>query len=128
VTALVFLGICVAGGIGAALRFVVDGAIRTRWATAFPFGTAVINTSGAFILGVLTGIVSSAVLLPYDWELVLGTGLMGGYTTFSTASIETIRLIENHEYKHAATNGLGVLVIAVAAGLLGVWLGVSAGR
>lgn len=125
-TPIIFLAICVAGGIGAVLRFVLDGAIRGRWPTAFPFGTAFINISGSFILGLLTGLMLSAVRLPEDWELTLGTGLMGGYTTFSTASVETMRLLQNREYGKAAANGLGVLVLAFGAGLAGVWIGAVA--
>lgn len=119
---LVFLGICVAGGIGAALRFVVDGLVRGRFRAVFPFGTAIINITGSFVLGALTGLVLSAVL-PQSWELVLGTGIMGGYTTFSTASIETMRLVQDREYTMALTNGLAILAVAVLAGLAGLWLG-----
>lgn len=122
---LVFLAICVAGGVGSALRFVVDGAIRARFKTVFPFGTAVINVSGSLVLGLLTGLVLSALLLPQDWELVLGTGVMGGYTTFSTASLETVRLVQNREYTLALSNGLGILVIAVLVGLAGLWIGTN---
>jgi len=119
---LVFVAVCVAGGVGAALRFVLDGAIRARFPMMFPLGTAVINVSGSFVLGAITGLALAAVL-PEEWTLVLGTGVMGGYTTFSTASIETMRLIEEREYVLALTNGLGVLVAAVVAGLAGLWLG-----
>lgn len=119
---LVFLGICVAGGIGSALRFVVDGLIRGRFRTVFPFGTAVINVTGSFILGVLTGLLLSTVL-SQSWELVLGTGIMGGYTTFSTASIETMRLVQDREYTMALTNGVAIIAVTVLVGLLGLWVG-----
>jgi len=122
-TPLIFLATCIAGGIGAVLRFALDGAIRSRWPTAFPVGTAFINISGSFVLGLLTGLALSAVLLPEDWTLVLGTGLMGGYTTFSTASVETMRLLQNRAYGKAAGNGLGVLLLAIGAALLGIWAG-----
>ena len=119
---LVFLGICIAGGIGAAMRFVVDGLIRGRLRTVFPFGTAVINVSGSFALGVLTGLLLSTVL-SQSWELVLGTGIMGGYTTFSTASIETMRLVQDREYTMALTNGVAIIAVTVLAGLAGLWMG-----
>lgn len=73
---LIFGAICVAGGVGAALRFVVDGLVRARFRTVFPFGTAFINVSGSLVLGVLTGLGLSAVFSP-EWVLVLGTGVMG---------------------------------------------------
>lgn len=121
-TPLVFVALCVAGGIGAALRFVMDGLIRARFHTVFPFGTAFINVSGSFVLGLLSGLVLAA-LLSEDWELVLGTGIMGGYTTFSTASIETMRLVEDREYGQALVNGFGIIVLTVLVGLGGLWLG-----
>ncbi|MFC5502216.1 fluoride efflux transporter CrcB [Lysinimonas soli] len=121
-TALLFIAVCAAGGIGAALRFVVDGLVRARVRTVFPFGTALINVTGSLVLGFLTGLTLGAVLAP-EWELILGTGVMGGYTTFSTASVETMRLIQNREYLPALVNGLGMLVLTVLLGLLGLWLG-----
>lgn len=121
-TLLIFAAICVAGGVGAALRFVVDGLVRARFRTVFPFGTAFINVTGSLILGVLVGLTLSAIL-PLEWELILGTGIMGGYTTFSTASVETMRLVQDREYRVALVNGLGVLMLTVLLGLLGLWLG-----
>lgn len=121
-TPLLFAAVCLAGGVGATLRFVVDGLVRSRVRTAFPVGTALINVTGSFVLGILAGLTLGA-LLPPEWELVLGTGVMGGYTTFSTASIETLRLIQGRAYRLALLNGFGVLVVTVLVGLLGLWLG-----
>ena len=118
----IFAALCIAGGAGAALRFVIDGLIRSRVKSVFPWGTAVINVSGSLLLGVLTGLTLSAVLAP-PWVLVLGTGLMGGYTTFSTASIETMRLVQEREYVMAFSNGFVVLIATVAVGFGGLWLG-----
>jgi CrcB protein len=109
--------ICVAGGVGAALRLLLDGLIRTRIRSTYPVGTTVINLTGSFLLGLLTGLVTSQ-LVPHQWQLIIGTGLLGGYTTFSTASFETVRLIEDRRYIAAAFNGLGMLLMCtVAAGL-----------
>lgn len=121
-TPLVFAAICLAGGLGAALRFMVDGLIRARFRATFPLGTAFINVTGSLILGVLSGLALRAVL-PGQWELIIGTGIMGGYTTFSTASVETMRLIQDREYRLAVLNGFGVLILTVLVGLLGLWLG-----
>ncbi|WP_022900671.1 fluoride efflux transporter CrcB [Humibacter albus] len=120
----VFAALCVAGGVGAALRFVVDGLVRSRVKSVFPWGTAVINVSGSLLLGVLIGLTLSAVVAP-QWALVLGTGMMGGYTTFSTASIETMRLVQEREYVMAFSNGFVVLIATVAAGFGGLWLGAA---
>jgi len=60
-----------------------------------------------------------------DWQLVLGGGLLGGYTTFSTASVETVRLLQERRYVPALVVGLGMLVASVAAAGLGLWIGLS---
>jgi CrcB protein len=116
---LVFAVICVAGGVGAILRFVLDGALRSRVALAYPLPTTVINVSGSFVLGLLTGLGRTAGL-PHDWVLILGGGLMGGYTTFSTASVETVRLVEQRRWLLAFANGVGMLVLAIVAAALGL--------
>ncbi|ROQ39920.1 camphor resistance protein CrcB [Frondihabitans sp. PhB188] len=123
---IVFLLVCVAGGVGAALRFVVDGAVRQRLASTplatFPVATQVINVTGSFGLGLLTGLGASSGL-PHDWVLVLGGGLMGGYTTFSTASVEAVRLAGQRRFGAAVVYGVGTLVVATGAAALGVWMG-----
>lgn len=121
-TALVFVAIALAGGVGAALRFVVDGVVRPRVSAGFPVSTAVINVSGSLGLGLLTGLAAHAGL-PHPVLLIAGGGLLGGYTTFSTASVETVRLAQQGRVGAALANGLGVLVLAVAAAALGLWLG-----
>jgi CrcB protein len=114
-----FAVVCVAGGVGAALRFVVDGLIRARVRLAYPLATTVINVTGSFGLGLLTGLGSHAGL-PHAWVLVLGGGVMGGYTTFSTASVETVRLVEQRRWGLALLNGVGMLVLSVAAAAVGL--------
>src|SRR4030095_959924 len=109
--------ICVAGGVGAALRLILDGAIRARTTSSYPVGTTVINVTGSPLLGLITGLATSQ-LLPLQWQLMIGTGFLGGYTTFSTASFETVRLIEDRRYVAAAFNGLGMLLICTAAAAL----------
>lgn len=116
--ALTAVLICVAGGVGAALRLILDGAIRARTTSSYPVGTTVINVTGSFLLGLITGLATSQ-LLPLQWQLMIGTGFLGGYTTFSTASFETVRLIEDRRYVAAAINGLGMLLICTAAAAFG---------
>ena len=124
VTALL---ICIAGGIGAALRFVLDGLIRTRVRSTYPVATAVVNLSGSLVLGLLSGFATRQ-LLPPQWHLVVGTGLLGGYTTFSAASFETVRLLEDHRYVAATLNGIGMLVIGTTAAALGFGIALAATR
>lgn len=121
-TPLIFALLAGAGGLGAAARLVLDGLVRSRIQTAFPVGTALINVTGSLLLGFVTGLALSHAL-PEEWHLVLGTGFLGGYTTFSTASFETVRLLQAARYRAAVGNGLGTLVGAAAAAALGLWLG-----
>lgn len=112
----------VAGGLGAATRFVVDGLVRSRARTALPVGTIIINVTGSFLLGLLAGavIVHAA---PAELQAIAGTGFLGGYTTFSTASFETVRLIQSRRTGLALLNGIGTAVAAVAAAAAGLALG-----
>ncbi|MDJ0338497.1 fluoride efflux transporter CrcB [Cryobacterium sp. PH31-O1] len=125
-TPLLFLGVAAAGGVGAAARFVLDGLVRSRLGGAFPYGTTIINVSGSLLLGLVTGLAMNHLLAP-EWSLVLGVGLLGGYTTFSTASFETVRLAQAHRYFAALANGVGMLVASVAAAALGLWAGLVLG-
>lgn len=124
--ALELLLVAVGGGVGAALRFLLDGLVKSRTArsriAAFPVGTLVINVTGSLVLGLLTGL-AQAGTIPVSAVAVLGTGMMGGYTTFSTASVETVQLLRTGKSRLAVLNGLGMLVVSVGAAALGLWLG-----
>lgn len=118
---LELLLVAVGGGVGAAMRFLLDGAVKAR-VSAFPLGTLVINVSGSLVLGVLTG-AGQAGALELPTVAVLGTGMMGGYTTFSTASVETVQLLRSGKPRLAVLNGLGMLVVSVGAAALGLLIG-----
>ncbi len=119
---VLFVLVALAGGVGAAARFVLDGLIRSVVKDGgLPWGTIVINLTGSLALGLAMGVAARG-LLPHDWLLVAGTGFLGGYTTFSTASFETVRLFQDRKYVLGVLNGLGVLVAGVAAAALGLWL------
>lgn len=117
---LLLLAVAAGGGAGAALRFVLDGLINTGRQFRLPVGTLIINISGSLLLGLTVGTAAHLGAIPVA---VLGTGVMGGYTTFSTASFETVRLARNGRINAAAVNGLGMLVIAVAAAAAGIAAG-----
>lgn len=117
-----FLLVVVAGGLGAGVRFVVDGLIRSRVRTAFPWATTIINVSGSFALGLVIGATLSN-LLPPEFAVVLGTGFLGGYTTFSTASYETVQLIRQRRFAASLVSGVLMLVFSLVAASLGLWLG-----
>lgn len=121
-TPLVFIALAAAGGLGASSRMLLDGLIKSRMSTALPWGTIIINVSGSLALGLLTGL-AGANLLPEAWHLVLGTGFLGGLTTFSTASFETVRLVQERRWTAGLVNGLGTLVFATTAAAIGLWAG-----
>lgn len=117
-----FLLVAVAGGIGAALRLAADGAIRARRGDRLPWGTITINLSGSLLLGLVTGLTAGAAPA---WAAIVGTGLLGGWTTFSTASVETVRLLLARRWAAAAGTGLGQLVLAVALAFGGYAAGLA---
>ena len=123
-TPLLFLAIAVAGGVGAVCRFVLDGLLTSLSEADFPWPTVLINITGSLLLGLITGFAVSG-LLPEAWRLVLGTGFLGGYTTFSTASVDTVRLLQQRRWAAGIVHGLGTLVIAVGAatGCCAPWTG-----
>lgn len=116
----ILLAVAAGGGVGAAARFLLDGLINTGREFRLPIGTLTINITGSLLLGVIVGAAGHLGAAPVA---VLGTGVMGGYTTFSTASFETVRLARSGRITAAAVNGLGMLVLSVAAAIPGILLG-----
>jgi fluoride exporter len=114
VTALLVVGVGLLGGVGAVARFLLDGAVASRTASVFPWGTLAVNLTGALALGVLHGAGVSG-----DGLRLFGTGLLGAYTTFSTWMLESHRLGEDGRLRLGWTN----VVAALALGLACVWLG-----
>ena len=121
-TPLVFVALAIAGGLGAAARFAVDGVIGTRVRTVFPWATFIINVSGSLILGLLTALAADTVV-PTTLALVVGTGFLGGYTTSSTTSFETVRLLGEKRYVVSIANAVGTLIVTVTGAALGYWAG-----
>jgi CrcB protein len=103
-----------AGGIGASLRLVVDGVVRSLIGSRLPWGTLTINVAGSLALGALVG------SGPAPWvATVVGTGLLGGFTTFSTASFETAVLVLERRRLAGIAYAVGTLASAFAAAALG---------
>ncbi len=117
-TALAWAAAFVVGGFGAVARFTADRAVARRANRPFPYGTLVVNLSGA----VLLGFVSALALSPHA-ALIVGTGFVGAYTTFSTWMFETHRLAEERQYWPAAANIVVTVALGLAAAGLGLWLG-----
>lgn len=123
---LLLAAVAVAGGLGAATRFALDGALRSRFSGALPVGTILINLSGSFVLGLLTGLAAAAVL-PEEARAIAGTGFLGGFTTFSAASVETVRLATARRGALAVINAVVVPIAAVLLAAGGVALGGALG-
>ena len=118
------VGLVLAGAVGALLRYEVELHVRRRVGPAFPWGTLVINVSGGFVLGLLTGLVGHAGVTT-GVLTVVGTGLLGAYTTFSTFTFDTVTLAERGRVGPAVAN-LGLSVVAgLAAAALGLLLGTA---
>ncbi|MFG2788261.1 fluoride efflux transporter CrcB [Streptomyces sp. NPDC048419] len=111
----------VVGGavVGAPLRYLTDRAVQARHDSVFPWGTFVVNVCGCMILGLLTGAVSAGAAGP-RLQLLIGTGLCGALTTYSTFSYETLRLTETGAGLYAAANVAGSLVAGLGAAFAGV--------
>lgn len=105
----------VAGGIGSALRCLADNSLPERLRARFPWGTMAINLSGSLLLGLVTGL-----MLSHPWSEIIATGLLGGYTTFSAASLESIRLLSEKRYTAALTHSLGMLTASTALSVAGI--------
>ncbi|WP_328776280.1 CrcB family protein [Streptomyces goshikiensis] len=107
--------------VGAPLRYLTDRAVQTRHGSVFPFGTFAVNTAACLLLGALTG----AVLAGADasrLQLLLGTGLCGALSTYSTFSYETLRLAERGWRFLAAVNVVASALVGLGAVRLGSWL------
>lgn len=118
---MLILGLVVAGVIGAPVRYLVDGIVADRTNTQFPMGTLLINITGSFLLGIITGLVLYHAF-PATPKTILGTGFCGAYTTFSTFTYETIRLAEDGDRGGAARNVFASMLLPAGAAALGLAL------
>jgi CrcB protein len=115
--------VVVGGMIGAPLRYLTDRAVRSWHGTDFPWGTFAVNITGSLVLGTLTGAVAAGAADSH-LQLLLGTGLCGALTTYSTFSYETLRLAQDDARLHAVAN----VVASVTAGLGAVAVGLAVAR
>lgn len=119
-SALELVALVIGGGLGAGGRYVVDGLVMRGRTGVFPLGILVVNVTGSFALGLLTGM--AAVIGPL-WMTILGVGVLGGFTTFSTVSVESVLLAQAGRRDWAWLNLLGTLAAAVIAAAVGFMLG-----
>ncbi|HXG03668.1 MAG TPA: fluoride efflux transporter CrcB [Candidatus Binatia bacterium] len=116
--------VAVGGGIGSALRYVVSVVAARGIGSDFPYGTLLVNLVGSFFIGLVQELGAEALLLPDSTRLFLATGMLGGLTTYSTFSYETVRLLQAGAWPQAWIN-----VVVTTAGCLGFcFLGIAAAR
>jgi fluoride exporter len=112
------------GGVGTLARYGLDGWIQYRTGSGFPFGTLTINIIGCFFLGIIGQFSLNHLYVPPDLRIGLTTGLMGGFTTFSTFGLDSVRMMESGEWPRA----LMYIGASVLGGLAAMMLGLRAGN
>ncbi|MGK2350409.1 fluoride efflux transporter FluC [Cutibacterium sp. V947] len=120
---MTMLWICLAGGLGAVTRLLLDLCISSRLSAPVPVGTLVINVVGSLLLGFITAVALGDVGFSQHLKGPLGTGFCGGFTTFSTASVETARTASGRGVNVAGLHCLGMAIAGVLAAILGLFLG-----
>jgi CrcB protein len=118
------LVIALGAAVGANLRYGLSLWAAGQWGTAFPYGTLLINVLGSFAIGVVMVLLTTRLAVSDGWRLLLVTGLLGGFTTFSTFSYETYGLLVSGSWLEAGLNMVG----SVGISLLGVFMGVGLAR
>ncbi len=121
-TGWAFFALALAGGAGATLRALADSLAKARWSNSGPWPIAAVNLVGSFALGLLTGLAAS-VLLPESIAAIVGVGFLGGFTTLSAASVDTVELALQRKFTVAFAHVFGVLVASVALAFVGLALG-----
>jgi CrcB protein len=114
-----------AGFVGALARYELEGLIADKTTGSFPWGTMFVNVTGSFVLGLLFALLVEGRVVVAPWlRTAAMVGLIGTYTTFSTFTLETVRLAEDGSYVLAGVNAMGSLAI----GLVAVYAGIALGR
>ena len=121
VSTILFIGI--GSFVGGICRYLLSKGIQNRYAEHFPLGTLTVNIIGCLLIGVVFGLAEKGNLTD-EWKLFLTTGILGGFTTFSAFSVETIELLRTGHLAYALT----YVSASVVIGLLATYLGLQANR
>jgi CrcB protein len=119
---LAYFWVAVGGALGSVARFWFSGTVARHFGETFPWGTFLVNVSGSFIIGFFATLTSPEgrwLVPPWFRQQLFMTGICGGYTTFSSFSLQTLNLLQDREWLYAAGNILGSVVSCMVA----VWLG-----
>ncbi len=117
-----FLLVCLGGAVGTGARFLVSGWALALLGPEFPYGTLAVNVIGSLLLGTIMHLGLTTELISPTLRLMLSTGVMGGFTTYSTFNYETLGYLQEGAWARAALNVAVTLVSCLAAGVLGVVL------
>ncbi len=121
---LEIISVAVGGGMGATARYLISSWAVARFGAEFPYGTLMVNIAGCFIIGAFMTIATERLIVSPYWRLFITVGFVGGLTTFSSFSYETMHLLQEADTIRAAYNiGLNMLV-----GFIATWLGIGVAR
>ncbi|HSU82647.1 MAG TPA: fluoride efflux transporter CrcB [Thermoanaerobaculia bacterium] len=115
-----FLWICLGGAAGTGARYLLSGWLLRAAGPGFPWGTLAVNVIGSFLLGLIMQVSLTTGLISPALRLALTTGVMGGFTTYSTFNYETLQYLQQNEWLAAFTNVAVTLLVCLAAGALGL--------
>ena len=119
-----YVAVALGGAAGASARFFLSGLAHDRFGASFPYGTLMVNIVGCFLIGLFMEMTETRHVISPQARLFFAVGVLGGFTTFSTYSFETLALARDGMMVRAALNAFG----SVGLGLGGAWLGMIAGR
>lgn len=112
------------GGIGSVVRYLVSQWTVQRWGGTFPYGTLLVNVVGCLVIGFFMFLITERLIVHPYWRLLISVGFLGGLTTFSSFSYETLRLLQDAEYLLAMANVLTNCIV----GFIATWLGIALAR
>jgi CrcB protein len=118
-----FLSVCIGGAVGTGARYLVSGWALRYLGPAFPYGTLIVNVTGSFLLSVIMQVGLTTSLLSPTLRIVLASGVMGGYTTYSSFNYETLRYAQDGAWGLAALNIGATVTACLLAGILGLACG-----
>lgn len=118
----VLLSVALGGALGSLLRYFVASAIQSPASAGFPWGIFIVNITGGFAMGVITELAALKLNIGLELRAFLTVGILGGYTTFSTFSLESAILIQRGAYGLAAAYISGSALLSIAALFAGLWL------
>jgi len=105
--------------IGGVLRYLISLVIQEKLLTTFPFGTLTVNVLGCFLIGFVYGL-SDKGNVNQEWRMFLATGIMGGFTTFSSFSNETVSMLRDGQFVYASAYVLGSVILGLIATFIGI--------